>query len=282
MSEVKYLFMVGFPRSGTTLAQSIIMGDEDVYSMPETHIFTKGIRLTKFPSFISNIWTSIYIYLWVRKNYQQAKIIYSFSKKKLIKQFFLFIEKKAISEGKNIILEKTPGHLNKIDYISEVFPEARFIHVVRSYQGAIPSIIKASEKWGGDSTEVFNVRRWLSEVYLSIFLCTKKEEHMLIKYEELITKRAEVIENINKTFKLNIDYIDDDALATKAKLIIDPKETWKNNNLKGHRNPLQAEGNEDDFSKVLPCYFQYLNSLVERPTEKVCYGSMDLNYPVKT
>jgi hypothetical protein len=275
MSEVKYLFMVGFPRSGTTLAQSIVMGDEDVYSMPETHIFTKGIRFTKLPSFVSNIWTSIYIYFWIRKNYQQSKVIYSFSKKNLIKQFFLFIEKKAISEGKNMILEKTPGHLNKIDYISEIFPAACFIHVVRSYQGAIPSIIKASKSWGGDSSEVFNVRRWLSEVYLSIFLCTKKEEHMLVKYEELIVKRGEVIENINKTFKLNIDYIDDDALATKAKLIVDPKETWKSNNLKGYKNLLQTEGNKNDFPKVLPCYFQYLNSLVEISPEKVCCGSMD-------
>ncbi len=275
MSEVKYLFMVGFPRSGTTLAQSVIMGDDDVYSMPETHIFTKGIRFTKLPNFVSNIWTSIYIFFWIRKNYQQTKVIYSFSKEKLIKQFFIFIEKKAISERKNIILEKTPGHLNKINYISEVFPEARFIHVVRSYQGAIPSIIKASQKWGGDSSEVFNVRRWLSEVYLSIFLCTKKKEHMLIKYEELIVKRSEVIDNINKTFKLNIVYIDDDTLATKAKIIVDTKETWKSNNLRGNRTPPQADGNENDFSQVLPCYFHYLNSLVEMPSETVCCDSKD-------
>jgi hypothetical protein len=269
MTELKYLFMVGFPRSGTTLAQSVVMNDNDVYSMPETHIFTKGMRLGKFPNFISNIWTSIYIYIWIKGNYRETKFIYSLSTEKLIKQFFMFFEKKAINEGKHIILEKTPGHLNRIDYISKVFPQARFIHVIRSYQGAIPSIIKVSQKWSGNSSENFNVRRWLGEVYLSISLCTERDSHILVKYEDIVSNRSRVITSINYTLKLNIVDVGDDVLVSKAKTIVNSKETWKRNNLKGQRTPSKVDVNKFIFSRALPSYFEYLSSLTEPPSDEI-------------
>ena len=41
------IFIVGYPRSGTTLLQSLLATQENVYSMPETHFFTAISRSIK-------------------------------------------------------------------------------------------------------------------------------------------------------------------------------------------------------------------------------------------
>ena len=39
------IFIVGYPRSGTTLLQSMLYTQKNIYSFPETHFFTKILPL---------------------------------------------------------------------------------------------------------------------------------------------------------------------------------------------------------------------------------------------
>jgi hypothetical protein len=241
MSEMKYIFMVGYPRSGTTLAQSLVMCDKNVYSIPETHIFTKGLKYKRLPEFISNLWTSWYCYRWVDRCFGENLLIYSTSRASLIRSFFSFIEHKAKAENKSIILEKTPKHLNQIELISEIFPNAYFLHVVRKYKGAVPSMLKASAQWGGDSDMLPNMRRWLSEVYTSFYYVNTSVNHTLLEYEDIVAKRADVVEFLNCHLNLTIESVTDEKLINMSKEIIEPNENWKENNLKGWHDRSDTE-----------------------------------------
>jgi hypothetical protein len=257
MQQMHYIFMVGFPRSGTTLAQSIVMCDERVYSFPETHLFTKGLRFNKLPDFLSNLWTTWYCYQWVKNNFSENYIFYSTSKTKLIRKFFNFIEDKAQQENKSIILEKTPAHLKKIDDISAIFEKAQFIHVVRSYRGAIPSIIKAARQWKGNDSQVWNMQRWLADVYTSTYYTQNKANHVLINYDDFVTDRTNVIFELNKHLSLQIKDVSNEQLARVSKLIVEPNETWKSNNLQGiSPSPIKL-----DTNYAMEPFINYLNKL---------------------
>jgi hypothetical protein len=235
MGEIKCIFMVGFPRSGTTLAQSSVMCDNNVYFIPETHLFTKGVKLGRLPEFLTNRWTTWYYYQWVKRCFTEEHIFYSTSKTKLVRSFFAFLENKARENDKSIILEKTPGHLNHIDYISSIFTNAQFVHVMRIYKGAIPSKLKATKQWGGNDNLLFNMRRCISEIFASISYTNEFKHYVLIDFDEMISVRKRLVEKLNLELGLEIEGVTDEKLAEISQSIIDPAETCKKNNLRGSR-----------------------------------------------
>jgi hypothetical protein len=256
MSEIKYIFMVGFPRSGTTLAQSIVMCDNNVYSIPETHLFTKGVKFGRLPEFLTNLWTTWYCYQWVKRCFAEKHMFYSTSKTKLISSFFDFLENKAKENNKSIILEKTPGHLNHIDYISSIFGNAQFVHVTRSYKGAIPSKLKATKQWGGNDNLLFNMRRWISEIFASISYTNEFKHHVLIDFDEMISDRKRLVEKLNLELGLEIEDVTDEKLAEISHAIIEPSEIWKKNNLRGSRVDHEPDLTMDNAIKK---FVDYMN-----------------------
>jgi len=253
--------MVGFPRSGTTLAQSIVMCDDRVFSIPETHLFTKGISSNRLPEFVSNLWTTWYCYRWIKRYFNERKFIYNVAMPLLIEGFFKYIADKAKDDNKSIILEKTPAHLNEIQLISSIFPDAQFIHVIRSYKGAIPSILKAAGKWQGNTSPLQAMRRWVAEVFTSEFYSDKYDNHVLFEYDEVVKDRDCVVTKINEQLSLNILDTSDVRLALFSKSIVDSRENWKKNNLNGFRNVKEcSELNGSAFKK----FAEYLSSIVDK------------------
>jgi hypothetical protein len=258
MKKIRYIFMVGFPRSGTTLAQTILMCDRDVFSIPETHLFTKGLKYKRLPEFLTNIWACYYCYKWIKTNFAASHVYYSRSREKLVKSFFNFIAEKAKMANKSIVLEKTPGHLNKIEMISRIFPDAEFIHITRAYSGAIPSIVKAAKQWGGNDDVFANTRRWVYEVFSSIYYASEFNNHTLVKYEDIVANRRTVIAHLNTELGLNIEFKNDADLASLSKTVVEKNEVWKSNNLTGNR---VTAAPDIDVSDLMEEYVNYLVSV---------------------
>lgn len=226
--------MVGFPRSGTTYAQSLMMTDLNVYSFPETHIFTKGIRYLRLPEFVSNIWLAYYCYSWVKKNLGKRYIYYSFSRERSIRSFFDLLGGLANSEGKSIVLEKTPKHIDKINLIKQYIPNAKFIHVVRKYQGAIPSYVNASKFWDYNLNPELAMQRWICDVYKSYtYQYNDNNSHYILEYDKTVSDPEVTISEINEKFSLDLRCVSNEELMANAKKIVNPEETWKDNNLTG-------------------------------------------------
>jgi hypothetical protein len=255
MNNIKLIFVVGFPRSGTTLLQTILMGSPKVHSIPETHIFTKGMRLSFLPAPLANIWTSLYCFLWIKRNYSEAWVYYSFSTENLVKKFFIYLQKKAELEGKTILVEKTPAHLSKIEYISTIFPEAKYIHVCRNYKEAIPSYIKAAKEWGINHTECDAMVRWMADM-ISTYEYSKTDGHVIVTYETMVRNRNLVIEFLNKKYGLLICNLNDEQLVSNAQKIVEKSEQWKTTNITGIR---VAEPRRLDIAESIELLIAYMS-----------------------
>ena len=129
MQAVK-VFIVGCPRSGTTLLQSMLAAHPYIMSLPETHFFFKlfygNYRLQNFG-----------ITIWSKKIIENFEQIGSVEKKPigikkyfvghLTKTFFEILDSKVKENGKKILVEKTPIHLRYIPWIEKYLVNSKQI-----------------------------------------------------------------------------------------------------------------------------------------------------------
>jgi len=141
------IFIVGCPRSGTTLLQSMLANRSDVFSFPETHILQYGIGrngrqiITSFGrlSLLNGAFINIYPGKAIKNPKDAFKIF--FSAKYLVRFMICFLDMACIESKHSIWVEKTPEHLFYIKYIQDIAPETKFVHVVRDGGPVVVSIV---------------------------------------------------------------------------------------------------------------------------------------------
>jgi hypothetical protein len=137
--RVDLVFLVGSPRSGTTWLQAMLAGHPGVYTGPETHFFElfdrvgdKFAKLTKPNRHgMARYWSDDLFYHWMADLFRGAI--------------------SALPPPQNlpaVFLEKTPAHCLHAPFIIEVFPQARFIHLVRDGRAVVASLLRLA---GGKS-----------------------------------------------------------------------------------------------------------------------------------
>ncbi|MBV7338729.1 sulfotransferase [Chloroflexi bacterium TSY] len=137
------IFLVGCPRSGTTLLQSLIATQPQVLSFPETHYFgLPGIKRRHFwclrlgivPSAMRKRMQKRLQQLALEMNrpdLQEPRPPHSLWLKGHVQAFVTVLDTLTRAEEKSIWLEKTPGHIYFIDLIERYISDARFIHLVQ-------------------------------------------------------------------------------------------------------------------------------------------------------
>ncbi|MFW9923757.1 MAG: sulfotransferase, partial [Candidatus Thorarchaeota archaeon] len=129
------------------------------------------------------------------------------------KRYQFFIKKVAYkNQGKRLVL-KNPANTYRMDYLYEMYPNAKFIHLYRNpYE-----VYSSSIKFHNDTCEVFSLQTWdmeeLKQNVLNIYaeLYEKydrkianipKENIIDIKYEDFIKQPIDTMEKIYKELKI--------------------------------------------------------------------------------
>jgi len=197
------LFIVGCPRSGTTLLASLL--ERTRYGAPvETHFITKYYKRLKryeplskkdnFQRLVRDIikerpvrqWNINYDIdlLWTKlKKYSYSEIVHLICMERF-KRF-----------DKSMWSDKTPHYILDIQILYKLFPESKFIYIVRDGRDVALSLLK--KKWGPKN------------VYSCAILwknCNSQEKHLeeierkgnlfRLKYEELLCNPSEIVKNI--------------------------------------------------------------------------------------
>lgn len=271
----KRVFIVGSPRSGTTLLQGILAAHPEVYSLPETFFFA----LVRPRRWIKRhlLWPAIK----VRKHL--LGLIHEMKRDDLLPlahigifqrdyyaPFVAVMDRMTIDAGKSIWVEKTPWHLYCIDEIQKCIPDAIIIHIVRNGLDNVASIVDATQnhpqqwaKLGGKRWKNWKgysvaqaVDLWNKNIAIS-----KAKAHapgnIVIRYEEIIAAPEVAIPRLCEA--VGIDFCDammNPAAAVGA--IVRPDEPWKANNAHdiGHRkskvdalfSPAQIQSIKDSLS----------------------------------
>jgi hypothetical protein len=206
------IFIVGCPRSGTTKLAAILNRHTHIASATETHFFN-------FVSCQKYNWNNFQV-ADLKKLLEEARII-DFTKLadiqslELIEQFEevnndamsstlapedfkkrkvfdLLIKNYLKKKNKSRICEKTPQHLQNIEEILRLYPQARIIHMVRDGRDTVNSLLKMPWRPKG---LINNARFWSQYMKLG-----KKEslrpEVLTIKYENLLERPEDVLQNI--------------------------------------------------------------------------------------
>lgn len=137
----KPVFIVGVPRSGTTMLWSILLrhpefkGKKEIPSWnAETSIFHK------FPKVLEDFFTPGKWPFW-NEYFVGDKEKFDYWMIDCLKNFII---KAAEARGARRPLEKTPNHLENIDLIERSFPQAKIIHIVRHPLDIFASMRKRS------------------------------------------------------------------------------------------------------------------------------------------
>lgn len=198
------LFLVGCPRSGTTLLQSALAAHPVVRSFPETHFFAAGdARRHRFGL--------------ASKDRAEAKVLRSFLHevgaghleglvphrdpfyRAYCRAFTKILDRLTTEAGKRVWLEKTPRHLHWIPVIERTVPGARFIHLVREGKDVVASLYDVThrhpEEWGGQRSVQRCVERWNRDLETTL-LYRDRPGHHVVRYEDFVDDPEGVLRDL--------------------------------------------------------------------------------------
>ncbi|MGD1855060.1 MAG: sulfotransferase [Leptolyngbyaceae cyanobacterium] len=251
----KRVFVVGCPRSGTTLLQSILLTNPSIISFPESHFFINLFkRRTDFQkkfNLASRYSRPGFATFMEESGYQTVKPAlpkYAVSVKQQTQVFARTLDRIARQEKKSIWLEKTPDHVNFIEFIETHVKDALFIHIVRNGPDVVASLYDVTHKYPQEWEEPWEiercVRKWMTCVQ-NTSKHLQKPNHLLVKYETLVNDLDAASQKLSSFLETDIDthLLKDRKDAFKD--IALTREPWKANSAK----PVYQKG-KDKFSAL--------------------------------
>jgi Sulfotransferase domain. len=154
------VFIVGYPRSGTTLLQRLLAAQPGFYSLPETHYFTVIERRLQLDdndriavSDIGTLSEAIAEKLEVRLAAEEIEMLTRTAQRgeltsKMAFEFlvsrFLASQVASVGAASWRWVEKTPTHANFLERILQVYPQAQVLHIIRH---PVPAILSRRRKF---------------------------------------------------------------------------------------------------------------------------------------
>lgn len=233
----KRIFLVGCPRSGTTLLQSLLTAHPQITSFPESHFFRHlipncnskrywlGIASRKakprFEQFLKEINSEGMF------SYRPQFAIFQYQ---YIQTFLHVLDTITQQRGKTIWIEKTPGHVQYIDYIEKRIKEAKFIHIIRNGIDVVSSLYEVTHKyppiWHGAWNIDKCINHWIKDVQISLNY-QDKANHILVQYERLVQDPRLVLSKICDFINISFNEIMLEKYTTTTKDIVLENEPWK-------------------------------------------------------
>lgn len=236
---MKRVFLVGCPRSGTTLLQSMLAAHPSITSFPESHFFPivlsrnrvariLGIASQKRQSKID----SYFVELGKTAGTVDRRLLLAHS----IRDFVRVLDEIAQARNARVWIEKTPQHLHHIPVITRHIQDVRFIHLIRNGVDVVASMYRATQeypdKWGGKRSIDQCIDRWIGDLHTShsyIALAT----HHFVRYETLVDKPQTTLQDICSF--LDLQFVEEMLTehGKAAETLVLSWEEWKQNTKKG-------------------------------------------------
>ena len=165
------IFIIGCPRSGTTLMRVILDSHPNICCGPETHLIK---NMKNFREKIDEKWEMLKPYGIEEQVLDQ----------KIREILTLFTNNYIIVKNKKRWAEKTPDNIFYAVYIDKFFPDCQFINVIRDGRDVISSF---KQRWGS-KTVLSGIRNWNRSIGLTYEYRTKfkKDRYIETRYEDLV------------------------------------------------------------------------------------------------
>lgn len=209
-NEKKLFFIIGLPRSGTTLTHQILSSHSKIYGAGELFFLDKLMT--------SNIDNNNFISIFNKYSQDNDDTI-----KKINENYYSKIN--YIKTDKNIILDKNPINFEWVGFIKILFPNSKIIHCKRNLKDTALSIYKNSFeinslRWSNNEDEIV---KYVS-LYLDLMKFWKEKIPNFIyeiEYKNLIENQNEESRKLIKFCDLNWEEncINFDKISTPIKTV---------------------------------------------------------------
>ena len=242
------IFIVGMPRSGTTLMQSLLNHNAEISIAPETHFFvhldSMNISDLKFHKYIrSNYVKSLNLDIEEFVNSVQKEI----NEKNFKGIFEALLRTYLAKQGKTIIGEKTPAHYEHLDTIFSWYPRARVIWLVRDPRAVASSykfvpwgnkgVISPALRWRGSQREL---SRWHGD-----------ERIYTVRYEDLVSRTNEELKKVYRFLGItSAEVIDYEKDRNEKWFNVSTSSIWEKEHIKKPNSPI-SENSVEKWAKEL-------------------------------
>ncbi|WP_165066838.1 sulfotransferase family protein [Paludisphaera rhizosphaerae] len=236
MSENSPLFVVGAPRSGTTLLAAMLSAHPRIQGGQETHFFNRLARTSTLELLDPRCWPGpatafLASNLTLGRPVHEAFGLtleevrgYLASREPSIAAMLESLTRvNAQREGKPRWLEKTPNHLLHLQDLRRAFPDAYVLRIVRDPRDVALSMCRVP--WGSLSP-LANISLWQNWDNASWRFFEADPRSMTIRFEELVTDPEGTLRAVCTQIGEEFDPGMLDT-AESAKALVSPIEWWK-------------------------------------------------------
>lgn len=230
LGDAKPLFMIGPPRSGTTMLAKLVNSHKQVVMTNESAVplqLDVLIRQGKQGSNAGVIFGKTYYELWSGLLRNESR--------RLLESFYYSVAK---VEGKSSDLrywgEKHPHMHNSLQFLGDAFPDATFIYVVRDPRDSACSI---AEMNGWEFERGLKVWRKFSRAYEAFVEEIGSDRIIKIKYEDFVRDYVAGAEDLFSSLGLSVDKGVREFAVTK-------------HDLDAHKYGVKAIASRRDFKKT--------------------------------
>ncbi len=199
-----FMFVVGCPRSGTTLLQRMLDNHPQLTVANDTHFITRAakrvLRKQPRPSMTPELLDAVLAYRrFYRMGLGQAEVIYAAED---CPDYATFVGRlytlRAQKKHKQLSGEKTPDFCRKMPVLHTLFPHARFVHIVRDGRNTALSTLnwatptKGPGRWPLWKEDPLGTCalwwRWQAGTGLQHGRALGPEHYLQVKYEDLVAR----------------------------------------------------------------------------------------------
>ncbi|NJL40535.1 MAG: sulfotransferase [Leptolyngbyaceae cyanobacterium SL_1_1] len=204
------IFVVGMPRSGTTLFSSMLSSHSCISISPESHFLSYWVKKN---SYLNIDCHKDFKFFWEQFSKSKRFSYFGVNADKVLsrilsedelsyKVIFTSLLREYVDKmGKSRWGEKTPAHYSHVDQLLTWYPKARIIWMVRDPKAVVSSLLKV--EWASSHAYV-NAETWRDSMLLFDEKWSKDRRVKLLKYEDIVvdpeSKLREICEFIDEDY----------------------------------------------------------------------------------
>lgn len=231
------IFLVGCPRSGTTLLQQMLDAHPDIAIAPETH-FIRSFFLSdqygdlnddyNYKQLVKSI-VDIPEFTEMELDSEEFVADSQTLERSYKSLFWLLLEQFRQRRRVRIVGEKTPNHLLYMQTLQEFFPKACFIHIIRDPRAVVSSWKKVPWTTGSVEGDARVWRRYMATARKSP---PANGAIFSLHYESLVTEPEECLKSICNFLGIHFDRAMLRYYIKDSKGVNISREPWKRNAVK--------------------------------------------------
>ena len=207
-----HVFLLGFPRSGTTLLEVVLEGHPDVVSLEENELLLDGVReFMRGPSGLDRL---------MRAGAEALEPLRA--------AYWRLVAQAGVDAGGKVFVDKHPLNTLKLPLIARLFPRAKILFACRDPRDVVLSCFRHRFQMSAPIYEMLSLQGAASyyDAVMALAVCLTtalKLDMCLVRHEDVVTEFTREMKRVCSYLGLEwVPAMGDFALRTQTRAVLTP------------------------------------------------------------